>query len=145
MDSIEEIFSNEAYAPFLAYCKKNRYRKMTDLLRCNFDELEKNAGISKTLVGRITIVYRSYKKNHPDHFINVKPPRKSAKKAEPNVSEETLVDVKAFMFENKDRTLHIAEIAKAVGVTKKAQLQGLMEKADWCQAIDGSSYIYVAI
>ncbi len=144
MDSIEEIYMNDAYAPFLAYCKKNRYRKMTDLLRCNFDDLENAAGISKTLVGRITLVYRGYKKNHPDHFINVKPPRKSAKKAEPAVNEETLVGVKLYLCQNQGQVINIADIAKAVGVTKKAQLQGLMEKVDWCEAIDGSNYIYVS-
>ncbi len=145
MDTIEEIYSNEVYQPFLAYCKKNRYRKMTDLTRCAFEDLEKNAAITAVLSSRIQLIYRSYKKNHPDYFINVKPPRKTPKKPEPAVKEEVLVDVKSYLFQNQGKPMNISDIAKAVGTSRKAQLQDLMEKADWCQAVDGSNYIYVKV
>ena len=142
MDSIEEIYSNNVYAPFLLYCKSHRYRKMTDLLKCSFDELEDVPGISGVLASRVILIYRTYKKNHPDHFINVKPPRKSAKKTDIKLSEDVLVGVQEFLRKNPTKLVHISDIAKAVGVTKKAQLQSLMEKVDWCKAVDGSTYFY---
>ena len=142
MDPIEEIYSNDVYAPFLLYCKSHRYRKMTDLLKCSFEELEDVPEISRVLASRVVLIYRTYKKNHPDHFINVKPPRKSTKKTDLKLSEDVLIGVEDYLRKNPDKLVHITDIAKAVGVTKKAQLQGLMEKVDWCQAVDGSNYFY---
>lgn len=148
MSKITEIYALESYLPFLQYCAQHQYQEMSDLARCPFSLLTRFPGITPLLASRVKVLFEGYRKAHPDEFQkkSVKPSRKvSSAGKKSGMSELQLATALKEYFEaNSHRLITIAEAAKQVaGRAKRSEVVSVLQKASWCQMVDGSTFYFV--
>lgn len=68
MAKIREIYTSDAYYPFLCYCESHGYEEMHDLVRCPFARLKDEPDITASLSSRIRVTFLAYLKAHPRIF-----------------------------------------------------------------------------
>ncbi len=145
MAKINEIYTSNAYYPFLCYCESHGYAEMRDLIRCPFSKLKEEPDMTPALVSRIHITFLAYLKAHPQEFLLEKRKAAAAAARTPKPAlEEAESQLERFFQQNASRLIHISEAAKAVTgqKVKRADLAALLEKASWCKAVDGTTYFY---
>ena len=69
MAKIRDVYTSDAYYPFLCYCESRGYEEMHDLVRCPFSRLKEEPDITPALVSRIRVTYLAYLKAHPEEFL----------------------------------------------------------------------------
>ena len=69
MAKIREIYTSDAYYPFLCYCESHGYEEMHDLVRCPFARLKDEPDITASLSSRIRVTFLAYLKAHPEDFL----------------------------------------------------------------------------
>lgn len=138
MDSIEDIYSNQVYAPFLLYCQERGYTIMADLRRCSFTQLAKAPGMTASLLMRVKSLFTAYCKKHPDLLMGPAP--KARKK---NPPEQGLCQrLECYFREHADSLVRLTDVCKALGI-KRGDAQKALEGAPWCKAVDNATYFYV--
>lgn len=148
MSKITEIYSSESYAPFLEYCAQHHYQEMSDLLRCPFSMLTRFPGITPVLASRVKVLFEGYRKAHPEEFPkNITQTARKASGAgkKSGMSELQLATALKEYFEaNSHRLITMAEAVKQVaGRAKRSEVAAVLQKASWCQMVDGSTFYYV--
>lgn len=148
MSKITEIYASESYAPFLKYCALHHYQEMGDLLRCPFSMLSRFPGITPVLASRVKVLFEGYRKAHPEEFPkNIAQTFRQASGAgkKNGMSELQLATTLKEYFEaNSHRLITLAEAAKQVaGRAKRSEVAAVLQKASWCQMVDGSTFYYV--
>ena len=145
MAKIREVYTSDAYYPFLCYCESRGYEEMHDLVRCPFAKLTEEPDITPSLVSRIRLTYLAYLKAHPEEFLLEKKKLAAAAARAPKTGlDEAAEALQAFFRANADRLIHISEAVKAIAPRKlrRADVAAILEKADWCRLVDNSTYFY---
>lgn len=145
MAKIREIYTSDAYYPFLCYCESHGYEEMHDLVRCPFSKLKDEPDITPSLVSRIRVTYLAYLKAHPEDFLLEKKKAVAAAARAPKEGLDEAAEVlQAFFRENADRLIHISEAVKTIAPRKlrRADVAAILEKADWCRLVDNYTYFY---
>lgn len=142
MDSIEDIYSNDVYYPFILYCQEHNYDTMADLRRCNFDALARADGITASLLMRIKSLFAVYCKKHPDLLMG------SAPKAKPRtpapVAAGLAERLEDYFKAHADTLIRVTDLCKALAV-KRADAVRALENAPWCKVVDATTYFYAPI
>lgn len=142
MDEIKEIYYNDSYSAFLSYCELHRYKWMSDLKNCRFEELPELINISPALLSRIKTIYVLYIKKHPECLIGGKPAKEN--------SSSTINDLRDQLLEvfqqNANKLIHISEITKAIGKgAKRSEIINVLEHQKWCQIVDNTTFFYAPL
>lgn len=142
MAKIKEIYSNNDYYPFIAFCESRGLEEMKDLARCPFHRLRAEAELSTLQVSKIKAIFVSYCRTHTSEFLLQKRPApKPAANAVPEFQVEQ--ELERFFQANADRLLHITEITKATNKkVKRTDVVKILEKAPWCKAVDDTTFFY---
>lgn len=145
MAKIRDVYTSDAYYPFLCYCESRGYEEMHDLVRCPFSRLKEEPDITPALVSRIRVTYLAYLKAHPEEFLLEKKKAVAAAARAPKTGlEEAEEKLRTFFRENADRLIHVSETVKAIAPQKlrRADVAAILDKADWCRLVDNSTYFY---
>lgn len=142
MDSIEDIYSNDIYYPFILYCQAHGYRTMLDLRRCAMSTLGNEVGMTPMLLMRIKSLYTAYYRQHPDLHMgsNAPKPLTPRKPAMPVVAglEARLED---YFKAHRDTLIRVTDLCKELGL-KKLEVARTLENANWCKSVGSASFFY---
>lgn len=142
MDSIEDIYSNDVYYPFIVYCRAHHYDTMADLRRCNFTYLARAEGITPGLLMRIQSMFKAYCKKHPDLLMGSAP--KAVRRPPVPVSPELCQRLETYFKSKADTLIRITDVCKELAV-KRADAVKALEGMPWCKAVDATTYFYVPV
>ena len=145
MAKIRDIYTSDAYYPFLCYCESHGYEEMHDLVRCPFAKLKDEPDITMSLISRIRVTYLAYLKAHPEEFLLEKKKVVAAAARAPKTGlDEAEEKLRLFFRENADRLIHVSEAVKAIAPQKlrRVDVAAILAKADWCRLVDNSTYFY---
>ncbi len=145
MAKIRDIYTSDAYYPFLCYCESHGYEEMHDLVRCPFAKLKDEPDITMSLISRIRVTYLAYLKAHPEEFLLEKKKVVAAAARAPKTGlDEVEEKLRLFFRENADRLIHVSEAVKAIAPQKlrRVDVAAILDKADWCRLVDNSTYFY---
>lgn len=145
MAKIREIYTSDAYYPFLCYCESHGYEEMHDLVRCPFARLKDEPDITASLSSRIRVTFLAYLKAHPEDFLLEKKKAVAAAARAPKTGlEEAEEKLQLFFRQNADRLVHVSEAAKAIAPQKlrRVDIAAILDKADWCRFVDNATYFY---
>ena len=119
MAKIRDIYTSDAYYPFLCYCESHGYEEMHDLVRCPFAKLKDEPDITMSLISRIRVTYLAYLKAHPEEFLLEKKKVVAAAARAPKTGlDEAEEKLRLFFRENADRLIHVSEAVKAIAPGK---------------------------
>lgn len=143
MAKIKDIYSNDDYYPFVSYCENHGYSDMTDLVKCQFQNLRNEPDISARLLSKIKTVYVLYGRSHSAEFIQGKKvASKSVKRPLPDAEIEK--ELELYFQNNSDKLIHIADISKSIGKkVKRNNILRILEQVSWCKAVDNTTFFYV--
>lgn len=142
MAKIKEIYSNDDYYPFLAFCESRGMEEMKDLARCPFHKLRAEAEISALQLSKIKAIFVTYCRTHTSEFLLEKKasPRPAAKVVPDAEIEQEL---ECFFQAHANKLIRITEITKATSKkVKRTDVVKILQKAPWCKEVDDTTYFY---
>ncbi len=144
MAKIKDVYSNDDYYPFILYCENHGYEEMTDLMKCQFQNLRYESEIPPRLLSKIKTLYVLYCKAHSSEFIQgIKTAQKTAGKAAPDAAIEN--ELELYFQKNADKLIHITDITKSIGKkAKRNDILKILEAVPWCKAVDSTTYFYAS-